>query len=177
MRCIGDAALARNRSAGENAAVSGFADIWFQGSPLMRLRLVALYYALIVIGVLTSGAGHGVGVVIIFILAFPWSLIIGPDVILNAIVLLFVGPIEMFALAAGIEWLAGGKSPKVRNAAVCARCGYLLRGNQSGVCPECGTVMRKPAIVTAVSQAPDATSDDVSPPTQLSNSESGKTGD
>lgn len=46
----------------------------------------------------------------------------------------------LVGLCGFVAWLAGRRPAKAVEHGGCARCGYDLRGNVSGTCPECGTV-------------------------------------
>jgi predicted RNA-binding Zn-ribbon protein involved in translation (DUF1610 family) len=52
------------------------------------------------------------------------------------------------ALAAGAALAVRRGSRRLRTADGCARCGYNLTGNVSGVCPECGTAISRSAAAT-----------------------------
>ena len=55
----------------------------------------------------------------------------------------FSVPFWAFSVAfGGVSWLAWARRPPVRPGA-CARCSYDLTGNVSGLCPECGSPVRK----------------------------------
>ncbi len=43
-------------------------------------------------------------------------------------------------VVAVIQGFAGDQEAAARRAGVCRSCGYSLRGNASGQCPECGTM-------------------------------------
>jgi predicted Zn-ribbon and HTH transcriptional regulator len=60
-------------------------------------------------------------------------------------------------VACGIMWIGTRKqvirkNPDMSKKVLCIKCGYDLRGNVSGICPECGTEMleeQRRAIVEA----------------------------
>jgi len=55
------------------------------------------------------------------------------------------GPMVLFLLYPAINLVRGPlRRWRRRRKGLCLRCGYDLRGNASGVCPECGLPMLKP---------------------------------
>ncbi len=54
----------------------------------------------------------------------------------------------LIVLVAALTWNTGiartrSRSPQeVADATFCSECGYNLKGNESGVCPECGSTVR-----------------------------------
>ena len=43
------------------------------------------------------------------------------------------------AAVRALEWRAAARRRRLLSRGCCASCGYKLKGNVSGVCPECGT--------------------------------------
>ncbi len=104
---------------------------------------------------LTSGMLVGLGLFFLFFAQADFNLNIGS----------FVGLASLFGTPFAISFVVGLPFLLVRWNRIspygqreCTICGYDLRGNQSGICPECGTVI--PGEQQATIRSENSVSDD-----------------
>jgi ribosomal protein S27AE len=68
-----------------------------------------------------------------------------PGIIFFSSIALILGAVFLGYVRAGMVEAEAAWRMKMRNR-FCVRCGYSLRGNVSGVCPECGRRFKADAI-------------------------------
>ncbi len=82
----------------------------------MRTLLPIAYLVVVAIGFLCSGAGHGWGVLLLFVACFPWSLIFlldsVPDTTVVWAAVLVAGPCQWFWIGAFLDRRARSKERK-----------------------------------------------------------------